>query len=100
MRIAKSIGSTFATKVKCVESRDGRLESDFPFTYEDSGVAGLVVKVVWSQSNLRLPDRARRYIVETEGEIRIVIRLNMNDIYRRSQSATFSVWRAGYLRIL
>ncbi|KAI1170114.1 hypothetical protein F4777DRAFT_592191 [Nemania sp. FL0916] len=94
MQIASKIRSTLASKVKCSEPRDDRLEPDQSFKYRSCLVAGIVVEVAWSQSNLKLPDRARRCIEGTEGEIRTVIGLNMNDIYLGGRRATFSVWKA------
>ncbi|GAP83887.2 hypothetical protein SAMD00023353_0503060 [Rosellinia necatrix] len=94
MRIAGAINSTLATRVKYSEPRDDQLEPDLSFMHEDSLVAGLVVEVAWSQSNLKLPDRAKRYIEGTSGEIRTVVGLNMNDIYLGRRHATLSVWKA------
>ncbi|KAI0108716.1 hypothetical protein GGR51DRAFT_514736 [Nemania sp. FL0031] len=94
MRIAGGIRSTLATRVKCDEPRDDQLEPDLSFTNEDCTAADLVVEVAWSQSNLKLPHRATRYIEGKQGEIRTVIGLNMNDIYRGGCRATFSVWKA------
>jgi len=47
--IAKRIGSSLATTVKCSEPRDDRLKPDLSFTYEDYTSADLVVEVAWSQ---------------------------------------------------
>ncbi|KAI0975452.1 hypothetical protein F4678DRAFT_457735 [Xylaria arbuscula] len=94
MRIASGISSTLATRVKCNEPRDDQLEPDLSFTNEDCTDADLVVEVAWSQSNLKLPYRATRYIEGKQGAIRTVIGLNMNDIYRGGCRATFSVWKA------
>lgn len=57
---------------------------------------GLVVEVAWSQRKLELPPLAKNYIQKTNGDIRTVIGLNLNDVYKEGEnrSATFSVWRA------
>ncbi|KAI0803395.1 hypothetical protein GGR55DRAFT_399288 [Xylaria sp. FL0064] len=94
MKHATRIGSTLARRVDLDEPRDNRLEPDLSFTHDYSDVADLVVEVSWSQSQLRLPDRVTRYIKGTKGEIRTVIGLSMNDIYRGGRRATFSVWKA------
>ncbi|RYC54833.1 hypothetical protein CHU98_g11381, partial [Xylaria longipes] len=94
MRIASEINSTLASRVECFEPRDDHLEPDLSFAYEDCDDADLVVQVAWSQSKLKFPDRATRYINGTKGAIRTVVGLNMNDIYRGGCRATFSVWKA------
>ncbi|KAJ2972968.1 hypothetical protein NUW58_g9062 [Xylaria curta] len=94
MKIANGISSTLATRVKYDEPRDDQMEPDLSFTNEDCIDADLVVEVAWSQSNLKLPYRATRYIEGKQGAIRTVIGINMNDIYRGGCRATFSVWKA------
>ncbi|KAI0532298.1 hypothetical protein GGR58DRAFT_490747 [Xylaria digitata] len=93
-RIARNIHSTLATRVEYEEPHVDRLEPDLSFTSEGCTIANLVVEVAWSQKNLKLADRARRYIKGTEGAIQTVVGLNMNDIYHRRSRATFSVWKA------
>jgi hypothetical protein len=77
---------------------------DKSFQHEQCEYPGLVIEVVWSQRKLDLPKLACDYIQRSKGEIRTVIGVNLNDIYREKQrkgakiedvSATFSVWRAG-----
>ena len=94
MRVASKIDSTLATRVKYSEPRDDQLEPDLSLTYDECAVADLVVEVSWSQSALKLPDRARRYIKGKKGRIRTVVGLNMNDIYQGGRKATFSIWKA------
>ncbi|KAI0110181.1 hypothetical protein F4814DRAFT_451156 [Daldinia grandis] len=94
VKVASRLKPTLAVRVKCKEPRDDRLEPDLSFTYRECTVADLVVEVAWSQSHLKLPDRARRYIEGNNGEIRTVIGLNMNDIYKGGRRATVSVWKA------
>lgn len=92
--IASSIDSSLAARIKPKEPRDDQLEPDLSFTHEDCRIADLVVEVAWSQSNLKLANRATRYIEGTNGAIQTVIGLSMNDIYRGGRRATFSVWKA------
>lgn len=94
MKIASHISSTLAKRVKYTEPRNDQLEPDLSFKHRFAPVAGLLVEVAWSQSNLQLPDRARRYIEGKKGLIRTVVGLNMNNIYRGGCRATFSVWEA------
>lgn len=92
--VADKISSSLAKRVKCREPRDDHLEPDLSYTFEDCSVADLLVEVAWSQSKLKLSDRAKRYIEGSDGNIRTVVGLNMNDIYRGGRNATFSIWRA------
>ncbi|KAJ2984641.1 hypothetical protein NUW58_g5951 [Xylaria curta] len=94
MRIASEITPTLATRVRFDEPYDGQLQPDLSFTYGPCAIAGLVVEVAWSQSNLNLAERATRYIEGQNGAIRTVVGLNMNDIYHGGCLATFSVWKA------
>ncbi|OAL24439.1 hypothetical protein AYO20_10665 [Fonsecaea nubica] len=94
MDAAKKIGSTLATTVECNAPHGDRLEPDLSYTSEGCSIADLVVEVAWSQRKLKLPERATRFITETEGAIRTVVALDLNDIYRGSRLATFSVWKA------
>ncbi|KAI0875961.1 hypothetical protein GGS24DRAFT_499258 [Hypoxylon argillaceum] len=94
MKFASEISSTLATTVNCNEPRDDRLEPDLSFTYKGCGTADLVVEIAWSQRDLNLPDRARRYVTGMGGEIQTVIGFNMNDIYHGGCGATFSIWKA------
>ncbi|KAI0867726.1 hypothetical protein GGS24DRAFT_514716 [Hypoxylon argillaceum] len=96
MRIAQEIQSTLAKRVKYNKLRDDQMEPDLSFTNEECADPDLVVEVAWSQSNLKLPYRATRYIEGKQGKIRTVIGLNMNDIYRGGCRATFSIWKAQY----
>jgi hypothetical protein len=43
-----------------------------------------------------LPARADRYITRSEGKVRTVVGLNLNDIYSGGRRAWFSVWQALY----
>lgn len=72
-RIAKKISSSLAKRVKYRKPHDDRMEPDLSFTYEDCGIADLVVEVAWSQRNLKLPYRAARYIEGKNGGIHRVL---------------------------
>jgi hypothetical protein len=78
---------------------------DKSFQHRQCEFPGLVIEVAWSQRKLDLPWLADRYIQRSEGEIRTVIGMNLNDVYRAKRRkgaktasadapATFSVWRA------
>lgn len=92
--VAMKIRSSLATRVKCSAPLDDQLEPDLSFTFRNCRVADRLVEVAWSQSNLKLSDRAKRYIEGKSGQIRTIIGLNMNDIYRGGCGATFSTWKA------
>lgn len=94
MKIASKMDPTLAKRVQCSNPPGDRLEPDLSMTYEECTAADLVVEVAWSQSDLKLPDRATRYIKGKQGKIRTVVGLNMNDIYGGGRKATVSVWKA------
>ncbi|KAI1278526.1 hypothetical protein F5Y07DRAFT_360277 [Xylaria sp. FL0933] len=94
MKHAKRIGSTLGTTVHSEEDLYDRLEPVLSYTHNDCLRADLVVEISWSQRQLRLADRATRYIKGTGGKIRTVVGLDMNDIYHGGRRATFSVWKA------
>jgi hypothetical protein len=101
---AERMSATLATTVKFSKEDGGdRKDPDLSFEIEHPSCEfpGLVVEVAWSQRNLDLPRLAKRYIEETNGNIRTVVGLNLNDIYRSRRNegagpghATFSVWQA------
>lgn len=97
INVAGKIRSSLAARVKCSEPRDDQLEPDLSYTCDDCTVADLLVEVAWSQSNLQLPGRAKRYIEGKNGEIRTVVGLDMNNIYRGGCKATFSIWKARFI---
>jgi hypothetical protein len=71
----------------------------YKFLQEGCKFPGLVIEVAWSQRKLDLERLAKRYIEGSNGDIRTVVGVNLNDIYhaRRNEgtaTATFSVWRA------
>ncbi|KAI0101526.1 hypothetical protein GGR51DRAFT_563427 [Nemania sp. FL0031] len=94
MKVAGEIRATIATRVEYEEPYDDRMEPDLSFTCEGCQTPDLLFEVAWSQRNVKLPDRAMRYISGTSGAIQTVVGLNMNDIYRRGRRATFSIWKA------
>ena len=78
---------------------------DKSFQHRQCEFPGLVIEVAWSQRKLDLPWLADSYIQRSKGEIRTVVGVNLNDIYRVKRRkgaktasaeapATFSVWRA------
>ena len=96
---AKLATTVKLTKGDASDKRDPDLS--FRIQHPSCRSPGLVVEVAWSQRGLKLPRLAERYITETNGNIRTVIGLNLNDIYKSRQNegaspepATFSVWQA------
>lgn len=92
--VAEEMESFLATRVKV--NHETRQEPDLSFSYKAGRTAGLVVEVAWSQYKLKLAERADRYIRGTEGEVRTVIGINLNDIYKGGRHAWFSVWNARF----
>jgi len=94
--VARKLQSVLATRVEVDD--ETRQEPDLSFTYDRGVVAGLIIEVAWSQSLLRLPERADRYIKGLEGDVRTVVGISLNDIYNGGRRAWFSVWQAQFDR--
>jgi hypothetical protein len=100
----KQMSATLATTVKfSAEDNGDKKDPDLSFEIDHPSCEfpGLVVEVAWSQRKLDLPRLAKRYVEATNGNIRTVVGLNLNDIYRSRRNegagpgfATFSVWQA------
>ena len=85
----------------------GKKSPDKSYRYKGCKFPSLVIEIAYSQRKLNLPDLAERYIYGSEGDIRTVIGINLNDIYQsesdrkkgkhfRPSAATISVWRAKF----
>jgi hypothetical protein len=69
-------------------------EPDRTFIHTDAQWPGVVIEVVFSQKEKDLRDLAEKYILGSDGNICVVIGLNIE--YRNSTQATVSVWQLGY----
>jgi hypothetical protein len=69
---------------------------DLSFRFRGPIFPGLVIEVAWSQAESDLQRKARRYIEYSNGDIRTVIGVSLNDIYGGRGTAIFSVWRAEF----
>ena len=104
--IAERLIATGSSKITIPlrNRRNDKKAPDASFQHRDCQFPGLVIEVAWSQRRLDLPDLANRYILGSNGEIRTVIGVNLNDIYKAQikgakatptyAPATFSVWQA------
>lgn len=92
--IAREIRSILATRVDI--DNQTRQEPDLSFTFRRGRIAGLLVEVAWSQNTLKLPERADRYITGSNGNVRTVIGISLNDIYNGGKRAWFSKWQARF----
>jgi hypothetical protein len=93
MTVASNIQSSLATRIPLRKIGD-RMEPDLSYRHNICLIPDLLVEVSWSQRGKMLPGRAKRLIEETNGRIRTVIGLDMNDIYKGGRKAKFSVWKA------
>jgi hypothetical protein len=66
--VAQKLGSSLAARVRLND--ETRQEPGLSFTFNRGKIAGLMVEVAWSQSKLKLPERAERYVKESKGKIR------------------------------
>jgi hypothetical protein len=69
-------------------------EPDAEFKHEDAHWPGVVIEVSYSQKTKALPHLADNYILETNGNIRVVVGL---DIDYKTKKATVSMWRPQYV---
>ncbi|MCJ1281277.1 hypothetical protein MMC26_000595 [Xylographa opegraphella] len=85
-----------ARKVHCLGStsiylEDGaRRDPDKEFRYEGAKYPSLVIEIAYSQRRKNLSKLADQYIVESSGQIRIVIGIQLD--YKESKIAIVSVW--------
>jgi hypothetical protein len=69
-------------------------EPDACYGTHDDQFPGVVVEVAYSQKAVALCDLAANYIVESDGDIKMVIGVDLD--YKGSRRATFSVWQPRY----
>ncbi len=69
-------------------------EPDAEFKHDDAHWPGVVIEVSYSQKTKALPRLADNYILETDGNIRVVVGL---DLDYNTKKATVSMWRPQYL---
>jgi hypothetical protein len=71
-------------------------EPDAVFQHIDAQWPGIVIEVSYTQKEKDLPKLAENYILGSDGNIQVVIGLNIE--YKRSKKATISVWRPQYIK--
>jgi hypothetical protein len=69
-------------------------EPDAEFKHEDAHWPGVVIEVSYSQKTKALPHLANNYILETNGNVRVVVGL---DLDYKTKKATVSIWRPQYV---
>lgn len=72
-----------------------RREPDAQFQHRDAKYPGVVLEVSYSQDGKDLRKLARDYIQYSNGDIKVVIGINLE--YRSSREATLSVWHPRYI---
>lgn len=68
---------------------------DAAFKHGDARWPGIIIEVSFSQKEKELKDLAEDYILGSDGNIRVVIGLDIE--YKQSKKATISVWRPQYV---
>jgi hypothetical protein len=76
--------------IKLLDPEYGRHDPDTSFRYSRTQYPGVVIEVSYSQKRKDLPYLADNYILGSNGNIRVVIRL---DVEYRGKMATLSIWR-------
>lgn len=100
IRSVNNSAAVLAWKVHCLGSTSMFLEDrarhdpDKAFGYEGARYPGVVVEIAYSQRKKNLSKLADHYIVESSGQIQIVIGIELD--YKESKSAIVSIWRPTY----
>jgi hypothetical protein len=96
---ARSIDPTGSLRMKfeitsepSTETKPLQHEPDASFRHLHAEYPGVVLEVSYSQKRKDLPRLAHDYIVQSNGNIKIVVGLDIE--YQGSKKATLSVWRA------
>ncbi len=82
--------------------RKSSCQPDASFRYGGLRFPGLVIEVAWSQPFADLRRKAERYIKFSQGGVRTVVGISLNDIYKHEYgrtgfgSAMFSVWQSEF----
>ncbi len=69
-------------------------EPDAEFKHKDACWPGVIIEVSYSQKTKALPHLANNYILETDGNIRVVVGL---DLDYKTMKATVSMWGPRYV---
>lgn len=67
-----------------------RREPDASFAHESAKYPGVIIEVSYSQKRRSVPHLAEDYILESNGNIRFVVGLDIE--YRGTKKATVSIW--------
>lgn len=84
------------------EYRNSTYHPDASYRYPGLTFPGLVIEMAWSQPFSDLRRKAERYIKFSNGGIRTVVGINLNDIYKHEDGerghgkGMFSVWHGEF----
>lgn len=62
--------------------------------HDDALWPGVVIEVAYSQSSKDIPNLADDYVLETNGSVRVVVRLGIDS---NTKKGTISIWRPNYI---
>lgn len=77
------------------ETKYYRREPDASFGHRLARYPGVILEVCYSQKSREIPYLADDYILNTDGNIKVVVGLDID--YKMSQRAALSVWRPKYV---
>jgi hypothetical protein len=89
-QFARNIKFSGSGMIKFPDPEYGRHDPDASFRYRRTRYPGVVIEVSYAQKRKDLPHLADEYILGSNGNIRVVIGL---DVEYRGKMATMSVWR-------
>lgn len=77
------------------ETEYSRREPDASFGHHQAHYPGVIIEVCYSQKSREIPYLADDYILNTDGNVKVVVGLDID--YKKSQRARLSVWRPEYV---
>lgn len=85
----------FPQDINDPETKYYRREPDASFGHRQARYPGVILEVCYSQKSREIPYLADDYILNTDGNVKVVVGLDID--YKRSQRAALSVWRPKYV---
>lgn len=88
-KIAKSLEGVGSGNVVPpeIEYNGKQPDQGYQLLFDGCEYPGLVIEVAWNQNKSDLKEKAKHYFECTNGQIRTVVGLNLNDIYVKQQAA-------------
>ena len=86
-KIARDIRSKGDQKVASSDIMDAGKRPDGSFQLRGCAFPSLIIEIGWAQKKSHVLEKAHHYFEVSQGDIRTVIHINLNDIYRKQRAA-------------